>query len=224
MMDPRAQALEAEIRELQRKADMLPTMHACLRDRYSGYARITHAVLTLSALGVCVLTLARQDVLSLLVARNADIWIGLAGAVAFGAAIVSDRADWSGKRARHEQGVRACAAFKQKCRRVLACKHTRAELQALALEWEFIGDKCIPIPESQFTRLKAAHLHKVAVSKAISESPGAPAWLVSARLRLGSTLRVLRPATREETDGQQNATVALDGRSPDGNNGPGTVE
>ncbi len=223
-MDPRAEALEAEVGDLGRKADMLTTMHSCLRDRYSRYAQITHAVLTVSGLAVCVLTLARQEVLSLLPARDADIWIGIAGAVVFGAAMLLDRADWSGERARHEQAVRVYAAFKQKCRRVLACKHTRAELQRLAREWEFIGDKCIPVPEREFTKLKAAHLHKVAVSRAISETPGAPAWLVSARLRVEAARRVLRAATRGETGGQRNATVVTHGRSPDGNDGSGGVE
>ena len=172
---------ETERARQYRLVDQMLSMHSLLRDQY---ARLAFRLNTLQigiSLFLAVLAFVSDRVLITLGLDPglARLVLGLSAVLILLLAIVEFRADWRGTSARHGDAVRQFASLKAKYR-----NEVEGDCALLTEDYNRLGESVIPIPESRFVHLKAAHKLKRLLSESISRNPGVPRWILATRLRV----------------------------------------
>lgn len=187
--------------ELSRKfrvLDQTLSMHAALRDRYGRRSLFVDLLLLAASVVFCASAFAGSDTLSRFgpTPEQVRYLLRVSSILAFMLSLVSLRADWKGKSARHsgaaEKMSRAVASF----RKFQGSDETwqpecAAELDAVY--WEAMNNS-VPIPESAFVKLKARHLRKVEISKMLASNPGCPVFVVRLILFCSALRHISRKA------------------------------
>lgn len=165
--------------ELSRQAkvvDMMLTMHSILASRYRLRAQILELTLVAASIFLAALALADPAVLSYFNVRpqTARILIGLCTILVFFLSIVSLIVDWKGKASQHQKAFDTLIPLKSEWSHMLTAyeEHDDDERAAFAQRSALTIGSLIPIPDSQFNRLKARHYRKVMLSKLVSAHPG----------------------------------------------------
>ena len=171
-------------------------MHAVLRDRYERRALWLSTALVGVSLFLSIFAFVSDDLLRTLgyEAPMARFVLGVASVSVLLLSITEFRVDWKASALRHREAAERLARLKGRYRRVIAETEEREDVgyAELAVEYYRTMVSLGPIPERLFTRLKANHEFKKALSRRLDSNPGAPWWLVWARLRIEGTWRVLR--------------------------------
>ena len=184
-----------ELERCRRVADQMVTCHSILRDRYERKALFLDvAILILSAWVGAVAFVDPQ------IAEKLAIWkltpamtIGSVATLTFCLSLIQLKVDWKQRSDRHGQAAKAYAAVKFSLGRAMDEQVITPEEQKEALaKYHSVGDQHVPLPDSQFNKLKQRHLLKVAMSKAISNNPGAPRLMVWFKLRLVDSIYLWR--------------------------------
>lgn len=168
-----------EISEYRRKfrvCDQMLSSHAALRDRYRRLA--TGLILIIMALSIAGVALALQDDPSvgiLGIDLEAKEWLAILAAVVLFCSIVDLVIDWRGRAWGHAHAAERLGELKGQFRGV-EIDGGKVETGGVNLDvaYEEVMAAIIEIPNAAFNRLKAKHRRKVAVSKLLDESPGAP--------------------------------------------------
>lgn len=186
--------------EYRRKFDVLDMMlssHASLRQR--SRRRWLALTLTVMALSILAATLALADdtrVEVLFVDLDTKGWLAVVAGMIFFLSIVELLVDWRGQAWAHGDATHRLAELKGQFRRAqVGAERVDTDGVDLGEAYDATMSALVEIPNSSFNRLKAKHRRKVAVSKLLDETPGAPVLLLRWRVfRAGLANR--RPASR----------------------------
>jgi hypothetical protein len=181
---------EAHDREY-RVIDQMISMHAYIAQNKKRQATLLGIGLLLASAILCAFTFADDATMALfgIGAVKARFVMGLASAVVFGFSIVELKVDWRGVAQAHDDAARRLSTLKAKYRRVQASLDTdkRVAWGELSKEYAETLDSIVTVPERSFTHLKARHLFKIELSRAIDKNPGVPATVLVLVVRLRAT-------------------------------------
>jgi hypothetical protein len=166
----------AEYRRKFRVLDQMLSSHAALRERYR--RRSIGLILVIMGLSIISVTLALQDdhqVKVLFADLETKQWLALLAGTIFFLSILELVIDWRGKAWAHADAAHRLGELKGEFR--------RAEVNGVLVDtggvdldaaYDQTTAAIVEIPNSLFNRLKAKHRRKIAVSKLLDDSPGAP--------------------------------------------------
>ena len=169
--------IREEVERQHRVIDMMLTMHAVLRDRYRLRGLFISVVLLCSAFVLVAGIFVNPDVLSKLRIgpRLVETVIRFCSLIVFLAALIEVRVDWRGQAERHEGAYKSLQKLKVNSKELLVDYSLNDE--QIKDKWILINatlNEQYPIPEREFSKLKALHLRKVELSKMIGEHSGCP--------------------------------------------------
>lgn len=173
--------VDHETKRQYRLVDQLLSMHADVRDIFERRAFALNTALIGTSLVLSVLAFVGEEVLALLGgdARLTRLQLGSVALVLLLLSIAEYRVDWKGAASRHNEAAKRLGQLKAFYRR--SCWSSEAE--ELTREYETTMELIPAIPERWFTRLKARHLFKRALSEQLSANPRTFEWLLRVRLR-----------------------------------------
>ena len=167
---------------------MLITMHSILRDSNSRRAIALDSEMFLSSIVIAALAFVDLDLLDWLPwdEDSTRVAIGLIAVFTFFIGLVSARVDWKGKADAHARAAKGYteAKFKLDFR---DRKYDEEAIRRSLAQYEEVGRGTIPIPESQFLRLKAEHYKKNSLNRILDRFPAASICLTRLRLRFRHT-------------------------------------
>jgi len=181
-----------EFHRQRRLVDQMMTMHALLRDRYRRRRlSLLLGTLALAVLGAGFAFASNAGRVTIAgISGRRDTWLGVLSLAILFLTVTDLVTDWAGRSREHKQAVSSLARLKAEFRDVPSpVATTDVPPPTLAVRYNDTMDSLPGIPERAFNPLKARHLRKVAVSRQLSASPGAPAWLIM--------VRVIRAAARK---------------------------
>lgn len=171
------------------------SMHSVLSQEFARKERRLNISLLLVSAVLCAFTFAEDPVLSLLSVSPAvaKLLIGVCSAFVFGLSIVELKVNWSGVSEAHADAARRLAGLKMEYRKVYASLATDKTSQWAMLSQKYaeVSGALRPINERQFTRLKAHHATKVALSKMVDQHPGVPVFVLAGKLRVSACWRLV---------------------------------
>lgn len=162
-----------------RVVDQMITAHCGLGDRFERIS-VWQDAATL-VLSIVLLATTFLDPVTLtwlgITDTGAKVVLGLTGIIVFASTVLALRFRWKERSGAHRLAAKSLVELKNAARGIDPLLAPQA-----AAEW--LGEtgrtlKGVPeIPEALFLKLKAIHVKKVALSKLISERPGAPLTLL----------------------------------------------
>ena len=168
-----------------RLVDQQLTMHSVLRDRYGRLAMVVNCGLLTASIVLCGFVFAPNDVFSAL-GVNPEIWplgLRISSIIILALSVVELKVDWNGTAREHERAVERLADLKGQYRGALDSEPAQEEYEELDAQYARVMDALPPIPEAKFNKLKAKHVFKIELSKAISEHPTCPVFILKWHLR-----------------------------------------
>ncbi len=175
-----------ELKQQAQVVDMMLTMHSILANRYHRRAQVLDILLVAVSTILVALTFLDPQILVHINTRpeSARILIGLCSILVFLLSIIALIVDWKGKARQHLEAFKTLNPLKSEWRDLLASYNEyddryKAEFSRKSA---LILGNLVPIPDSQFNRLKARHYRKVMLSKMISANSGSS--IIVLRLRL----------------------------------------
>jgi len=190
MSDP-----QTETRRQYRVLRQSLSMHLALKDKYTFFALVLDIALILGALILCGATFVADDML-LTIGVKPSVTKALLGAASLFVlflSLVGLRAGWKEKAGRHKKTgdelTRVIAQFREERQQ----DDTWPQNKTRELSRSYWGSMDFeePIPTRQFNRLKARHLTKVEISKALDKNPGCPFMVVYFKVVLSGLKRAL---------------------------------
>ena len=169
--------VSTEIDRRERVYDMMLSAHAALRDRYRLLALLLSLTIFFFSTILLALTFVSPDMLAGLGVHGerTSFWLGLSAAGVFFLSIVDLCVRWRERSRAHADAAVRLAAIKSEVRGLKTQTGLADAIRDTAFrEFDIITRDLIPIPESDFLRLKARHERKVEVSRLLSKSPGCP--------------------------------------------------
>lgn len=176
-------ASASSIKRRQRIVDMMLSIHSTLRDRYASWATWLDLVILGGSIVLTATLLLDPRILVYLGVSDdgARLVLAVTSALVFFLSIVVLRVDWKQQSARHQQAAALLADLKARGR-LAVDSPIAAMTEEYARLYDYAMAVCVPIPESAFLPLKAKHLRKIALSKAIDSHPNVPVWVLRLRL------------------------------------------
>ena len=173
--------------------DMMVSMHAVLSSMYRNRAIIFDILLIISSIILLTFVFADQSYLSILRINEsiAKTILGLSSILVTCLSLLSYVIDWRGKKICHDQAFRVLIGLKNEWRVFLFNKENINHENANKLEEKtvLILDQCINIDDKLFNKLKKKHYMKVALSRAISDNPNLPLFLLKFNLMKEALLK-----------------------------------
>jgi hypothetical protein len=163
--------------------------HSILRDRYNRRAAVLDLILLGVSILLCLTTFLDPTILRAIGIgeEQGRIVLGVLSAVAFFVALMQWRVDWRDGGGEHRRAASSLGVLKARCRELRRrFRHQVGCADAEVVAWFNEMDGALvslkPIPDAQFTVLKACHMRKVEVSRLLDRYPAAP--LTVLRLKL----------------------------------------
>ncbi len=172
-----------ELSRQYRLLSQMLTFHATLRDRYLKRSAGLDIVLLICSTIFCATSFANDDIFNWLgfTPPSARNFLRVIAVAAFMTSVISLRVDWRGKAARHSDANKRLSASMALFRESRTGENKWLEEKKEALNSSYWGtmNSIVEIPDRQFAKLKAKHLRKINVSKALDDYPGCPASVIS---------------------------------------------
>lgn len=177
--------MKDELTRICRVSDMLCTGHAALRDQYARRA----FVLDLLNLGVSTWLVAlafvepKLNVTLTPFGWDSQVWVGALGTGVFFLTLVQIKTDWKGRSDAHKRTFETYFEVKREAGYLLSAgEYDQDDCRRVFSRYDMAASVGVPIPETEFLRQKQRHLVKVALSKALDDSPATPLVWLRARL------------------------------------------
>jgi hypothetical protein len=173
-----------EYRRKFRVLDMMLSGHATLRERNRRrWLALTLAVMLLSILAATLALAEEKPVEVIFIRLQMKDWLAILAGLIFFLSIIELVIDWRGRVWAHGDAARRLAELKGQFRRAeISSEGVETNGVDLDEAYDQAMAAIVEIPNSLFNRLKAKHRRKVAVSKLLDESPGAPLLLLRWRV------------------------------------------
>lgn len=163
------------------------SMHASLGQKYKRRALLLNCCLLGGSALLCSLTFAPDELFASLGIKALMLKLVLGGTSAFifMLSIVDLRVNWEHTGQKHSEAASRLSPLKLRYR---ACHGAplgeRESLEkCLTEDYSRVMETLPQIPDRWFITLKAEHLFKKELSKAIAKNPTAPLWLIKLKLR-----------------------------------------
>lgn len=171
----------AETREISRQrrvVDQQLTIYSILRDRYQRCSVASTLLILAGSLIVASFAFTSNDVTVRLIGVSASriTWMGWLGLGVFFLTLVDLVVDWRKKAERYGEAARRLAALKSSYRGLNIDRLGSSEIADLSRHYGFVMGDAPPMRDRTFINLKAAHVRKLALSRLVSEHPGASVW------------------------------------------------
>lgn len=176
---------QQELERMKRVSDMLVTAHSILRDRYGRKAFLIDITILGVTLWLTAMAFVEPSIGIKLTpfGLSKDLWLGLLAVVGFLLSIVQIRVDWKGREESHTRACEAFASVKRECARLLAQTEIKdTDYNRVLDTYESAGTISIPIPESEFNKLKSKHKIKVEISRYLDDHPATSLTLLKLKL------------------------------------------
>jgi hypothetical protein len=190
-----ASPLSEELQRCLRVADMMVTGHALLRDRYSRRALMLDMLILIASAWLTAMAFVNPEIARVIAfpGMSSGLTIGLLAVCTFALSLVQLRVDWKQQADRHERAARAFATSKSEIATLLyGASVTDHEAEIALTRYRSIGETHVPIPESQFNKLKKKHLMKILISREISRNPASSIWVIRLRRWVADNIAVIR--------------------------------
>jgi hypothetical protein len=204
MSEPNYVVDAREISRQRRVVDQQLTIYSILRDRYQRCAVVSTLLILAGSLVVTAFAFTSNNATIRLpgVSASRTIWIGWLGLAVFFITLIDLVVDWKKKAERYGEAARRLGALKSSYRGLNFERLNSDEIANLSRHYGSVMGDAPPIRDRTFIRLKAAHIRKVALSRLISEHPGASVLRLRLRLwresvRAGRSLGTGRGARRD---------------------------
>jgi hypothetical protein len=166
--------------------DMIVSMHSELSSTYKKRVIILDILLIILSIILLTFVFANQSYLSDLGINetNTKVILGFTSIAVSCLSLVSYVIDWRGKSISHAQAFIILIGLKNDWRIFLFNKESINYENVVRLEekTDLVLNQCISIDNKVFNRLKKKHYMKVALSKAISNNPNLPLFLIKFNL------------------------------------------
>jgi hypothetical protein len=163
------------------------SMHSCLGQRYERRALLLNCSLLVAAVFLCSLNFAADDFFIQfgIDVKQQKLLIGINSALVFALTILELRVRWPQVSTRHLEGKDRLVQLQLKYRRGFALSPPERVLsdKDLANEYAEVLKGLPEIPDSQFTKLRAAHLFNEELIKAATMHPTIPVFFLTLLLR-----------------------------------------
>jgi hypothetical protein len=180
---------KTELEKLEKRKsviDMMVSMHSELSSMYRKNIFILDVLLVI--LSIILLTSVFADQYLLINFRINEIVLklilGLATIFLTFISLLSYIIDWRGKKVCHDQAFNVLNGLKDTWKLFLLNKEniTFEKIENIERTTSVILSQCIKIDDKLFNKLKKKHYMKVALSKAISDNPNLPLFLIKYEL------------------------------------------
>ena len=179
-----------------RVVDMMLTSHSVLRDRNSRKALIVDIIILGASIILVAMVFADNRILEPLGIKLdvSEYLVGIASLLVFFFSLLSFRVDWKKKESEHHHASISLSNLKLKLSSHNKCGETlnKEHEKALINEYNIIMGSIHPIPDKIFNKLKAIHLRKIEISKALSRNPGSSNFFLKLKIWLSTTYVALR--------------------------------
>lgn len=176
------------ISELDRKfrvVDQMLSQHAAMRDKYRRRSISLRLLLLLCSVMLCGLTLVTVTDWEVIgIDPESGRWIlAVAGCVVFFLSLTEMLVNWPESYESHRSATVRLGELKGRLRdRLTQDELSHRMAKQIGKECDEVLSQMVPIPEREFLKLKARHVRKIAVSRALDDRPGAPVWLLHLEL------------------------------------------
>lgn len=173
--------------------DMMTSMHSELSYMYKTRMLILDVLLIITTIILLTFVFADQSFLvNFGINENrAKIILGLSSIFVSCFSLLSYIIDWRGKKICHDQAFKTLLGLKSEWRIYLLNEESINFDSAIKLEekTDLILSQCMPIDDKIFNKLKKKHYMKVALSKAISNNPNLPLFLLKLQLVVDALMK-----------------------------------
>ena len=183
---------KVELQRRYRVSDMMITMHSMLGDSYKRKTVALDVVIFASSIVIATLSFGDPNLIDWLPLKDDStrLVIGSVAILTFLASLLAWIVDWNRKAGAHGRAASAYADAKFRLRS--ASEDTDPlEVSHIFMQYEEVSRNAVPIPDTEFLRLKSEHLLKIRLSRLLDRSPAASIRLARIRLRLRHTKMAL---------------------------------
>lgn len=167
-----------EIKRIKKVLSMMVSMHSTLRDKYYRLSLTLNITLFIASVILNSLVFATEEYIKKIsfLEGNIELMIGLTSIVVFLSSILMLVVRWDKKSANHEEAKKQLSQLLNESRELIQNEEDLTELKTSSFiqKYSQINSMLVAIPESKFNKLKHKHLHKVALSKYISDNHSSP--------------------------------------------------
>jgi hypothetical protein len=185
-----------EVKRIIRVSDMLCTMHAFLRDRYSYFALMLDLGILASSTWLVAMVFVEPQIGTKLspFGINSTIWLGLLSIVTFFLSIIQIKVSWKERSDAHKRSGDIYASVKREANYILAQEQEISldSFRRVIDRYDAASDNCISIPEKHFIRLKKKHILKVNTSRYLDSNPSCSIVLLRLKWWINDNINVIR--------------------------------
>lgn len=171
---PAEEAAREEIDRQRRLVDQLTSMQSALRDWDRAFGTVLVCLVLIATLiGVAFAFSGGGQIIAILGLHAQRVtWLGWLAVFTFALTLIQLVVDPRGAGRRRAQAVDALATLKGEYRTSASAGHAQETAERLSQRYDAVMASMPEVPNLLFNRLKAAHLHKVEISKILSGQPG----------------------------------------------------
>jgi hypothetical protein len=174
-----------DLRELGKRmdlVDMMISMHSGLSSKYERQALFLDIILIIISIILLTFVFVDQSFLNNfgLKESTAKLILGISSILISILSLLAYVIDWRGKKICHDQAFNVLVGLKNEWRIFFLNSKNITSDSAVNLEQKtgIILGQCITIDDKKFNKLKKKHYMKIALSKAISENPMLPLFVI----------------------------------------------
>lgn len=177
-----------ELVRTARIVDQTLTGHSVLRDRFARRAFVLDLSLLILSATIAFLAFSSDMLKSLLLPaflKDTVVFAGLS-LLLFVISVVQWRVGWKERGAAHNDAASALSRLKHELAKTLSGTNAVAEevFRNHMIQYQYINDSIVKIPEKLFLKLKRRHKSKVELSALLDVYPGASIWLLKFKVLL----------------------------------------
>lgn len=191
--------LRANLQRTIRVSDQSCTGYAILRDRYRQWSLLLDLAILLLSLWLIAMVWVQPAIADKLSPPGIqrDIWLGLLAILTFALSLVQILVNWKEKANSYHQAMLTLSTYVKELR-LLWNSDDKAQIENALIRYQAITEPLLPIPDSQFLKLKKRHKMKILVSKFLDRNPGTNMTLLRAIVWWRSNEAALNWKTDEE--------------------------
>lgn len=165
--------LRANLHRTIRVSDQSCTGYAILRDRYRQRSLLLDLSILLLSLWLIAMVWIQPGIADILTPYNLqrDVWLGLLAIFTFALSLLQILVNWKEKANSYQQAMLTLSTYVKELR-LLWNSEDKVELENALIRYQAITEPLLPIPDTQFLKLKKRHKLKVVASKFLDKHPG----------------------------------------------------
>lgn len=190
----------ADLLRTIRVSDQSCTAYAILRDRYKRRSTLLDLTILLISAWLTAMIWVEPTIAERLTPHGAskEIWLGVLSVGAFALSLIQLQVNWKERANSFHQAMSVLSTYVKELRPLLNSPDIH-KIEAALDRYQAITEPLMPIPESDFLKMKQRHQLKIKISKHLDEYPGTNLLLLRLVLRWRDNAS-LRSSSKEDND------------------------